>query len=103
MSHKIRKQVMVARTPVHISTPLPEAVLDYVVEYVNEKFDRHEKAIIYKSSDEEKKIDTLVITLLDVAADLFSARQEINRLKQLEADAIKAIDETLNKHLDDFT
>jgi hypothetical protein len=103
MSRKIRKQVMVARTPVHISTPLPEATLDNIVAYVDEKFNRHEKAISYKLSEEEKKIDALIITLLEVAAELAVSKQEIKRLKQLEADAIKAIDDTLDKHLDDFT
>jgi len=99
LSSKIRTQVIVARTPVHVSTPLPEDILKSIVSYVESKFDRHEKAISYRLSEDEKKVDTLIITLLDVAAELFSANQEIKRLKQLETDAYNI----LSKRLDDFT
>jgi pyruvate/2-oxoglutarate dehydrogenase complex dihydrolipoamide acyltransferase (E2) component len=91
--------VIVARTPVHISTPLPEDVLKSIVAYVEDKFDRHEKAISYKLSEDEKKVDTLIITLLDVAAELFSARQEIKMKKQSDAETLKAMD-LLTKQLD---
>jgi len=101
LSGKIRKQVIIARTPVHISTHLSEEVLQAVVTYVEERFNRHEKAIGYKS-DDEKKIDALVITLLDVAAELISAKQEIRKLKQTDTEALAAVD-ILNKCLDDFT
>jgi hypothetical protein len=92
---------MIARTPVHVSTPLSEEVLQSVVTYVEDKFNRHEKAIGYKS-DDDKKVDALVITLLDVAAELISARQEIKKLKQSDTEALAAVD-ILNKCLDDFT
>jgi len=101
LSGKIRKQVIIAHTPVHISTPLSEEVLQAVIAYVEERFNRHEKAIGYKS-DDEKKVDALVITLLDVAAELISAKQEIRKLKQTDTEALAAVD-ILNKCLDDFT
>ena len=99
MSGKISKQVIVAHTPVHISTPLSEEVLQSVVAYVGEKYDRHEKAIGYKP-DDEKKVDALVITLLDIAAELISAKQEIKRLKQTDTEVLASVD-ILNKYLDD--
>jgi hypothetical protein len=102
LSGKIHKQVIVAHTPVHISTPLSEEVLQSVVAYVGEKYERHEKAIGYKS-DDEKKVDALVITLLDIAAELISAKQEIRKLKQSDTEALAAVDDILNKYSDDFT
>jgi len=99
LSGKIRKQVIIAHTPVHISTPLSEDVLQSVVTYVEEKFNRHEKAIGYKS-DDEKKVDALVITLLDIAAELVSAKQEIKKLKQTDTEVLASVD-ILNKYLDD--
>jgi hypothetical protein len=101
LNGKIRKQVIIARTPVHISTPLSEEVLQSVVAYVEEKFNRHEKAIGYKS-DDEKKVDALVITLLDIAAELISAKQEIKRLRQTDTEVLASVD-ILNKYLDDST
>ena len=102
MSGKIHKQVKIANTHVHISTPLSEDVLQSVLAYVGEKYDRHEKAIGYKS-DEDKRVDALVITLLDVAAELISAKQEIRRLRQSDTEALAAVDTLLNKCLDDST
>jgi cell division protein ZapA (FtsZ GTPase activity inhibitor) len=99
LSGKIRKQVVIAHTPVHISTPLSEEVLQTVVTYVNEKFNRHIQSIGYKS-DDEKKIDALVITLLDVAAELISAKQEIKKLKLSDTEVLASFD-ILNKVLDD--
>jgi len=99
LSNKIRKQVIIARTPVHISTPLSEEVLQSVIAYVEEKFNRHEKAIGYKA-DDEKKVDALVITLLDIAAELVSAKQEIRKLKQTDTETLAAVD-FLTKCLDD--
>jgi len=101
LSNKIRRQIKIARTPVHISTPLTEDVLQAVVAYVEEKYSLHEKTIGYKP-DDEKKVDTLIITLLDIAAELVSAKQEIKRLKQLDTEALAAVD-ILNKRLDDFS
>jgi hypothetical protein len=86
---------------VHISTHLPEDVLQSVVAYVEEKLNKHEKTINYKS-DDEKKIDSLIITLLDIAAELFSARQELKRLKQKDVEAL-ADWEALCKKLDNFS
>jgi hypothetical protein len=91
---------MIAHTLVHVSTPLPEDVLQSVIAYVEEKFNRHEKAIIYKS-DEDKKVDALIITLLDVAAELSAARQEIKKLKQLDSDSLAEVD-IMNKRLDEL-
>jgi hypothetical protein len=93
--------VIIAHTPVHVSTPLTDEVLQAVVAYVEEKLNRHEKAIGYKA-DDEKKIDTLIITLLDVAAELFSAKQELKKLKLSDTEALAAVD-ILNKRLDDFS
>ncbi|MCL2283131.1 MAG: cell division protein ZapA [Fibromonadales bacterium] len=101
MSNKIHRQIKVARTLVHISTPLSEDVLQSVIAYVEEKYNLHEKTIGYKP-DEEKKVDTLIITLLDIAAELISARQEIKKLKQLDTEALAAVD-ILNRQLDDFS
>ncbi|MDR3000321.1 MAG: cell division protein ZapA [Fibromonadaceae bacterium] len=101
MNNKIRRQIKVARIPVHISTPLTEEVLQAVVAYVEEKYNLHEKTIGYKP-DDEKKVDTLIITLLDVAAELISAKQEIKRLKQSDTEALAAVD-ILSKQLDDFS
>ena len=101
MSNKIRRQIKIAHTPVHISTPLPEDVLQAVIAYVEEKYNQHEKTIGYKP-DDERKVDTLIITLLDIAAELISAKQEIKKLKQLDTEALAAVD-ILNKQLDDFS
>jgi len=101
LSNKIRRQVIIARTPVHISTPLSEETLQAVIAYVEEKFKIHEKAAGNRS-DDDKKADTLVITLLDIAAELFSARQEIKRLKVSDTEALAAID-ALTKNLDEFS
>jgi len=101
LNNKIRRQIKIARTSVYISTPLPEDVLQSVITYVEEKYNQHEKTIGYKP-DDEKKIDTLIITLLDIAAELMSAKQEIRRLKLLDTEAIATMD-ILNKRLDDFT
>jgi len=101
LSNKIRKQVVIAHTPVHVSTPLSEDMLQSVVAYVEEKFKIHEKAAGYRS-DEDKKADTLIITLLDIAAELLYARQEIKRLKVSDTEALAAID-VLTKSLDEFS
>jgi hypothetical protein len=101
LNNKIRRQIKIARTPVHISTPLPEDVLQAVITYVEEKYNQHEKTIGYKP-DDEKKIDTLIITLLDITAELVSAKQEIRRLKLSDTEALAAMD-ILSKQLDDFT
>jgi len=101
LSNKIRKQVIIARTPVHVSTPLSEEMLQSVVTYVEEKFQIHEKAAGNRS-DDEKKADTLIITLLDIAAELFFAKQEIKRLKVSDTEALAAI-EVLTKSLDEFS
>jgi len=99
LSNKIRRQIKIAHTLVHISTPLPEEVLDSIVAYVQEKIDLHEKTIAYKHED-DKRIDSLIITLLDVAAELNSAKQEIKRLKQMDTETFAAVD-MLNKMLDE--
>jgi len=101
LSNKIRRQVIIARTPVHVSTPLSEETLQSVIAYVEEKFKIHEKAAGYRS-DDDKKTDTLIITLLDIAAELLFAKQEIKRLKVSDTEALAAID-TLTKSLDDFS
>ncbi|MDR2555895.1 MAG: cell division protein ZapA [Fibromonadaceae bacterium] len=101
MSNKIRRQVIIARTPVHVSTPLSEEMLQSVVTYVEEKFQIHEKAAGNRS-DDDRKADTLIITLLDIAAELLFARQEIKRLKVSDTEAIAAID-NLTKKLDEFS
>jgi len=101
LSNKIRKQVIIAHVPVHISTPLSEEMLQSVIAYVEEKFKIHEKAAGYRS-DEDKKADTLIITLLDIAAELLFARQEIKRLKVSDTEALAAID-ALTKNLDEFS
>jgi len=99
LNNKIRRQKKIAGTLVHISTPLPEEVLDSIVAYVQEKIDLHEKTIGYKHED-DKKVDTLIITLLDVAAELNSAKQEIKRLKQMDTETFATVD-MLNKMLDE--
>jgi hypothetical protein len=86
---------------VHVSTGLPEEVLRSVVSFVEERFNKHEKAAGDKL-DDSKKIETLIITLLDVAAELFSARQEIRKFKQSDNETFAAFD-TLNKALDEFS
>jgi hypothetical protein len=86
---------------VHISTPLSEETLQSVIAYVEEKFKIHEKAAGYRS-DDDKKADTLIITLLDIAAELLFTKQEIKRLKLSDTEALAAID-TLTKSLDDFS
>jgi hypothetical protein len=101
LNNKIRKQIKIAETPVYISTPLPEDVLQVVITYVEEKYSQHKKTIGYKL-DDEKKIDTLIITLLDITAELVSAKQEIRRLKLSDTEALAAMD-ILSKQLDDFT
>jgi hypothetical protein len=101
LNNKIRRQIKIARTPVHISTPLTEDALQTVIAYVEEKINMHEKTIGYKP-DDDKKIDTLIITLLDITAELISARQEIRRLKQVDTETLAAVD-VLNKQLDDFS
>jgi len=99
LNNKIRTQKKIAGTLVHISTTLSEKVLDSIVAYVQEKIDLHEKSIGYKP-DDEKKVDTLIITLLDITAELISAKQEIKKLKQLDTEALAAVD-ILNKMLDE--
>ena len=101
MSNKIRKQVVIAHTPVYVSTPLSEEDLQSVVAYVEEKFKIHEKAAGNRS-DDDRKADTLIITLLDIAAELLFARQEIKRLKVSDTEALAAID-VLTKSLDEFS
>ena len=99
MNNKIHKQIVIAQTPVHVSTPLSEDALQSVIKYVEEKLTRHEKAVGYKS-DEDKKLDTLIITLLDVSAELLSAKQELKKLKQSDSETLAALD-FLNKRLDE--
>jgi len=101
LSGKIRKRINIARTPVYVSTPLTEDALQTVITYVEEKFNQHEKAIGYRL-DDDKKVDTLVITLLDIAAELLFAKQEIRKLKQSDSETFAAVD-ILNKRLDDFS
>jgi hypothetical protein len=101
LSNKIRKQVVIAHTPVYVSTPLSEEDLQSVVAYVEEKFKIHEKATGNRS-DDDRKADTLIITLLDIAAELLFARQEIKRLKVSDTEALAAID-FLTKSLDEFS
>jgi len=98
LSSKIRKRISIARTPVYVSTPLTEDALQSVIAYVEEKFNLHEKAIGYRL-DDDKKVDTLIITLLDIAAELLFARQEIKKLKQSDSETL----DILNKRLDDFS
>jgi hypothetical protein len=76
-------------------------MLQSVVTYVEEKFQIHEKAAGNRS-DDDRKADTLIITLLDIAAELLFARQEIKRLKVSDTEAIAAID-NLTKKLDEFS
>jgi hypothetical protein len=87
---------------VHISTHLSEDVLRSIVTYVEEKFNQHEKAVGYKADEDNRKIDALIITLLDIAAELISARQEIRKLKLSDIEARTAMD-FLSKQLDDFS
>jgi hypothetical protein len=94
---KISRQVVIARTPVHISTPLSEEVLQSIVAFVEERFNRHDN----NRSDDNKKAETLVITLLDVAAELFSLRQEMKRMKLSSSEAYAQIN-LLSKRLDEF-
>jgi len=82
---------------VHISTPLSEEVLQSVVAFVEERFNRHDLS----KSDDAKKAETLVITLLDVAAELFSLKLEIKRMKLESSEAYAQINR-LNKRLDEF-
>jgi len=82
---------------VHISTPLPEEALQNIVAFVEERFGRHDS----NKSDDNKKAETLVITLLDVAAELFSLRQELKRIKLANSEAFAQIN-MLNKRLDEF-
>jgi hypothetical protein len=86
---------------VYVSTPLTEDALRSVIAYVEEKFNLHEKAISHRT-DDDKKIDTLIITLLDIAAELLFAKQEIKKLKQLDSETLAAVD-ILNKRLDDLS
>jgi hypothetical protein len=83
---------------VHISTALPEETLRSVVSFVQERFDKHAGDKL----DDSKKVETLIITLLDVAADLFTARQEIRKFKQSDNETFAAFD-SLNKVLDEFS
>ena len=99
--NRIKRPVNIARTPVLVSTSLTEDVFKSVYLYVEEKFNQHEKSIGYKP-DDDKKVETLIITLLDVAAELISARQELRRIKSSETEALAAVD-VLNKQLDDFS
>jgi len=101
LNNKIKRQVNIARTPVSVSTYLTIDVFKSVVSYVEEKFNQHEKSIGYKP-DDDKKVETLIITLLDVAAELISTRQELRRIKNSEMEALAAVD-VLNKQLDDFS
>jgi hypothetical protein len=101
LSSKIRKQVNIARTPVYISTSLPEDVFQSVQTYVEDKFNQHEKTIGYKP-DDDKKVETLIITLLDVAAELISAKQDLKKFKLSESEVLAEVD-ALNKRLDDFS
>lgn len=94
---KISRQFVIARTLVHISTPLPEEVLQSVVAFVEERFNKHDS----NRSDDSKKAETLVITLLDVAAELFSLRMEMNRMKLESSEAYAQINR-LNRRLDEF-
>jgi hypothetical protein len=79
-----------------VSTPLPEEVLRSVVAFVEERFNKHAGDKL----DDSKKVETLIITLLDVAADLFAARQEIRRFKQSDNETFAAFD-NLNKAMDE--
>ena len=100
MNNKIRTQIKIAHTLVHISTPLPEEVLQAVIAYVNEKYTLHEKTTGYKP-EEERKVDTLIITLLDIAAELISAKLEIKKIKQSDTEALASLDSLLSKTLDE--
>jgi hypothetical protein len=71
-----------------------------VVSFVEERFSKHEKAA-GDELDSNKKTETLIITLLDVAAELFSTKQEIKKLKQSDMEAFAALD-NLSKTIDDF-
>jgi hypothetical protein len=93
--------VIIARTPVHVSTPLSEEALQSVRAYVEDKINIHEKASGYRSED-DRKADILIITLLDIAAELLVAKQEIRRLKLSDTEALAAVD-VLTKRLDDFS
>ena len=95
---KIKRQIVIARIPVHVSTALSEETLRSVVSFVEERFNKHAG----EKLDDSKKIETLIITLLDVAADLFSARQEIRKFKQSDTETFAVFD-TLNKALDEFS
>lgn len=93
---KISRQFVIARTPVHVSTPLPEDILQSVVAFVEERFNKHDN----NKSDDNKKAEALVITLLDVAAELFSVRQELKNVKLVNSEAFAQIN-MLSKRLDE--
>jgi hypothetical protein len=93
--------VIIAQTPVHISTSLPEEALQNVVAFVEERLSKHEKSAAGRL-DDNRKAEMLIITLLDVAAELFSTKREVRKLKQMESDAFAAVD-VLNRRLDDFS
>lgn len=95
---KISRQVKIAHTPVNISTSLPEEVLLSVIAFVEERFNKHDKSANAKS-DELKKTETLIITLLDLTAELFSLRAELKMLKQSDSEAFAI----LNKQLENFS
>ena len=95
---KISRQVIISHTPVHVSTSLSEEALQNVVAFVEERLNKHDKSSAGRS-DDNKKAEILIITLLDVAAELFSAKLEIRRQKQMESDTFAV----LNKRLDDFS
>lgn len=101
LNSKIRKQITIARIPVNVSTPLTENELESVVTYVTEKYNKHERSIGYKS-DDEKKNDALVITLLDIAAELFTTKNELKKIKQMDSETFIAVD-LLSKQLDEIS
>jgi hypothetical protein len=84
-----------------VSTALPEEILRSVASFVEERFNKHERAA-GNNLDDNKKIETLIITLLDIAAELFSARQEIKRFKQFDSEIFTTFD-NINKTLDEFS
>ena len=96
--NKVKRQIFIARVPVHVSTILPDETLQNVVSFVNKRFNKHAGDKL----DDSKKIETLIITLLDVAADLFTARQEIRKFKQSDNEAFAVLD-TLSKAMDEFS
>ncbi|GHV14095.1 hypothetical protein AGMMS49938_09640 [Fibrobacterales bacterium] len=87
---KTSRQVIIARTPVQIATALSEETLKNIVEFVDKKFAYHEKSVSEKT-DDNKKTSTLIITLLDVAAELWDAKKKLREIEKSGKDLLAEV------------